>query len=150
MPEFRDILANHKICSLRVPASQGISAAAQLKIDLMEASDVPGIYERTSKGLILIEVSSLGAGAKLNLLVKDSPDDVTYDDDFVTIEEIDATGLYAIPVDGINRYFYLYSTVTVDAVVWGAAFIGFEAQRRPVKQSDATELTVTYGDGRLG
>lgn len=144
----RGILENHKIADLRVSASQSIGAADQLEIDLMELSDSPGLYERTSKGLVLVEVTVVGAGATLDLVMKDSPDDVTYDADFASMTQIDATGLYAFVVDGINRYFKLRSTVATDAITWGAKFIGFEAERRPVKQSDITELTVTYGTGR--
>lgn len=143
----RDILANHKIADLRVSASQDIGTANQLDIDLMELSDSPGLYERTSKGLVLVEVTDVSGGT-LDLIMSDSPDDVTYDADFATIEQIDATGLYAFVVDGINRHFRLAATVATHAVVWGAKFIGFEAERRPVKQSDVTELTVTYGSGR--
>lgn len=144
----RDILANNKFGDLRVHASQDVGAANQLEIDLMELSDSPGIRERTSKGLILIEVTAVAEGGTLDLIVKDSPDGTTYDADFATLPQIDSTGLYAAVVDGINRYFYLAATVGTAAISWGAKFIGFEAQRRPVKQSDITELAVTYGSGR--
>lgn len=145
-----DIFSNHKIADLRVHASQSIGNEDQLVIDLQELSDVPGIRERTTKGLILVEVTLVDNGGTLDLVGKDSIDGVTYDADFVTIPQIDAVGLYAFEVDGIQRYFFLDSTVATDAVEWGAKFIGFDAQRRPVKQTDSTRLTPVYASDRRG
>ena len=150
MAQRRDILANHKVCDLRVHASQEVGAADQLTIDLMELSDSPGLYERTAKGLLIIEVSALEAGGTLDIILEDSPDGTTYDADFATLDQIDATGLYVAVVDGINRYFNLAATVGTAAVTWGAKFVGFEATRAPVKQTDATELTTTYASDREG
>lgn len=143
-----DIFSNHKISNLRSYASQEVGNADQTVIDLQEVSDSPGLRERTTKGLIIVDVVSVGTGGTLDLVVKDSMDNVTYDVDFATIDQIDAAGFYAFEIDGINRYFFLDATVGTDAVAWSAVFIGFDAQRRPVKQSDITELTVTYASDR--
>jgi len=145
-----DIFSNHKIAVLRALALQSIGAADQTIVDLQEVSDLPGLRERTTRGLLLIDVTSVDNGGLLDLVLKDSPDGVTYDTDFITIPQIDAAGLYAIDVDGINRNFTLASTITVDGVTWGAVFIGFDAQRRPVKQTDITVLTPVYAANRKG
>lgn len=145
-----DIFSNHKIAILRALALQNIGNEDQLVVDLQELSDVAGIRERTTKGLILVDVTSVDNGGTLDLVGKDSMDNITFDADFVTIPQIDAAGLYAFVVDGIQRYFFLDSTDGTDGVTWGAVFIGFDAQRRPVKQSDITQLTPVYAADRKG
>jgi hypothetical protein len=144
-----NVLDNHKISNMRTVAQQTPGAASQTTIDLQEAVTAHlGLRERTSKGLIIIAVTAVAAGATLDIIVRDSLDNSTFDADFATLDQIDATGLYVAVVDGIQRYAYLRSTVATDNITWGAVFVGFDAERRPVQQSDTTELDVTYGTGR--
>lgn len=147
-----DIFSNHKIVNLRTHASQSIGAAYQPAAagkDLMaENPNFLGQRERTRRGLLLVEVTDVGTGGTLDVVVQDSPDGTTWDADFNTLAQIDSTGLYAADIKDIERYIRLSATAGTDAVVWGAKMIGFEAARRPVYQADATLITVTTGSGR--
>lgn len=145
-----DILSSHKVCNMRTLASQDAGSTNNLVINLQEAVTAAlGQYERTSRGLLIIGVTSVAAGGLLDIVVQDSLEEGSgYDTDFATIEQIDSVGYYVVDLKNIQRYMYLRSTVSNAAVVWGAIFIGFDAERRPVQQSDTTELDVTYGTGR--
>lgn len=144
-----DILSNHKICNMRTVADQTTGTANQTAVDLQEeVTTFLNQRERTSRGLLIIAVTSVGAGGTLDLIVMDSNDNITYDTDFATLTQIDAVGLYVADIKDTQRYLMLRATAGTDTVAWGAVFIGFDAQRRPVQQSDATELTVTKGSGR--
>lgn len=144
-----DITSNHKICNMRTHADQTASSADQLTIDLQEAvTGHLGLRERTSRGLLIILVTSVGTGGTLDIVIKDSPDNSTFDADFCTIDQIDATGIYICDVQGINRYAKLYTTAATDTVTWSAILVGFDPERCPVQQSDTTEIGTTYGSGR--
>lgn len=142
-----DIMSNHKIVYVRAHASQGISTVVSAVVDLMAEAE-HGLHERNTGGLLLIEVTDVNSTGTLDIVVQDSPDGVTYDADFATIEQITAAGLYAVVLKGMNRYVRFSSVVASAAVVWGAIGVSFDAERRPVKQASATELEVTYGTGR--
>lgn len=147
-----DIFSNHKIVNLRSHAEQTAGAAYQPSSsgsDLMaENPNFLGQRERTRRGLLLIEVTSVGTGGTLNIIVQDSPDGTTWDADFATLTQITATGLYVADIKDIERYIRLAATAATDTVAWNAKMVGFEAARRPVYQADSTELTVTKGTGR--
>lgn len=138
-----DILGNHKFLRVRSVADEAAGAAANspaTEIDLFTG----GLANRA---LLLIDVTSVGTGGTLDLIVQDSPDDTTYDADFLTIPQITAAGLYLVVVDDPERYLRLNHDVDTDTVTWGAYLITFEEQRRPVTQAGTT-LTGTYGTGR--
>lgn len=147
-----DIFSNNKICKVRDYAEQSVGAAYQPSetgIDLQEIAE-NGLCERTTRGLLLVEVGAVGAGGTLTLVFQDLAErtETVWDADFCTLEAISTTGDYSFDVDGIKNKFRLLATVGVAAISWGAQFIGFNAQRRPVKQTDFEELTGTYATGR--
>ena len=142
-----DIYHNHKIVNVRTHAAQSPGTAATTAKDLMEIAE-NGLRERNTHGLLIIFVTNVNTTGDITLTVQDSPDNSTFDADFATLTGITAAGVYTADVSGINRYMKL-SSVCADAnVEWGALLITFDAERRPVKQSDSTALTVTYGSGR--
>lgn len=137
-----DILSNHKALRVRSCASQSAGAVTvpASALDLFSG----GLANR---GLLVIDVSAVATNGKLDIVAVDSSDDSTYDDDFATIAQITAAGVYLVAIDDPNRYLKFTATVTTDAVTWGAFLITFEEQRCPVTQSGTT-LAVTYGEGR--
>ena len=146
-----DIFSNNKISNLRTVASQDAGAANQPDndgVDLQEIGD-KGNYERTTRGALLIEVTSVGNAGTLDVIVQDYDlQNETWDTDFCTLDQIDAAGLYRFDLKYVKQKIRLNATVGGNAVVWGAKFIGFDATRRPVKQSDSTLLTGTYASDR--
>lgn len=143
-----DILSNHKVMSLRVAANQTAGSADQLVVNLQEQDTDTGLYERTTDVLVVIEVTNVNTTGDLTVVAKDSNDGTTYDADFATLANIDEAGLYVAHLKGVRNYLKLYTTVADATVAWGAIGIGFNAVRKPVVQTDATEVTVTYGTGR--
>ena len=142
-----DILSNHKVVNVKTHATQTTGTAVTTAKDLMEVAE-NGLRERSSRGLLVVFVTAVNTTGDITLTVQDSNDDVTYDADFVTLTKIEAAGVYIADLKGIRRYFKI-SSVCADANVdWGAILITFDAERKPVKQSDTTELTVTYGSSR--
>lgn len=147
---MKDVVHNYKVGNLRTHAEQSIGAANQLAIDLQsEVTAHLGLRERVTRGLLIIYVTAVGAGATLNILAQDSLDNSTYDADFATLTEIDATGVYIVDLKYFQRYLRLRATVATDAISWGAFFVGVDNQRAPVNQADATALTVTYATDRV-
>lgn len=142
-----DILSNHKVVNVKTHATQSVGTAATSAKDLMEVAE-NGLRERSSRGLLVVFVTDVNTTGDIILTVQDSNDDSTYDTDFITLTKIEAAGVYIADLKGIRRYFKI-SSVCADANVdWGAVLITFDAERKPVKQSDTTELTATYGSGR--
>jgi hypothetical protein len=143
-----DVPSNNKICYLRAHTTQTAGSANQLELDLQEVND-QGLNERTTDLLVIVEVSDANGGT-LSLIAQDSQDGTTWDADFATTEDVDADGLAFFVIRGIRQYFRLRTTVASATMTWGAVGIGLNAQRRPVKQTDGTELTVTYASDREG
>lgn len=136
-----DILNNHRIEIVRSVAANSIGAANLPDddgFDLWENTQLPNC------ALIIVDVTSVGTSGTLDLIVQDSEDDTTFDADFITVDQITATGLYFIDVNDPERYLRLNATVATDSVTWGAYIMTFEDQRRPVTQSGTT-CDLTYG-----
>ena len=146
-----DILSNHKICNIRSLASQDAGVANQPDndgVDLQEIGD-KGLYERNTRGLLLIEVTGVGNAGTLDIIVQDfDHQNEVWDADFLTLEQIDAAGLYHYDLKYFNKKIRLNATVGGNAVSWGAKLVTFDATRRPVKQSDSTLLTGTLASDR--
>jgi hypothetical protein len=143
---MKDILSNHRIEIIRSVASEAFADAAANKpsnngYDLWANNQLP------NRALIIVDVTSVGTGGTLDLIVQDSQDKSTWDTDFITVTRITATGLYLIDVPDPYRYLRVNHNALTDAVVWGAYMITFEDQRLPVTQS-ATTCTLTFGSGR--
>jgi len=138
-----DIISNNKVEIIRSVADEAAGAAANsptTEIDLYTG----GLANRA---LLIIDVTSVGTGGTLDLVVQDSDDDSTYDADFITIPQITETGLYLVVIDDPKRYLRVNHDVDTDTVNWGAYLVTFEEQRCPVTQT-GTVLTGTYGSGR--
>ena len=142
-----DILNNYKFGYFQQAVSDAAGAAANAPdddgIDLWTANQLP------NRVLLIADVGSVGTGGTLDIIVQDSPDQATWDADFMTLSQIDEAGLFLAEIFDPQRYIRINVTVGTDAVVWSALFMTFENQRRPVTQV-GTSLTVTYGTGRVG
>ena len=138
-----DILSNHKVVNIKALASQSPGTAVTTAKDLMAVADI-GIRERNTRGLLLIEVTDVNTTGDITITIETSKDNSTWDADFATLTNIAAAGLYMVDVKYLSRYVKLSSVCADAAVVWGAKLITFDAERRPVKQADATEITITY------
>lgn len=139
-----DILNNHRVMVVRSVATEAAAGAAANS----PASELDlHTYGLANRALLVIDVTDVGTGGVLDLIVQDSPDDITYDADFITIPQITETGLYLVVVDDPDRYLRVNHNTTTDAVTWGAYLMTFEEQRRPVAQMGSV-LTGTYGTGR--
>jgi len=140
-----DMLNNYKFGYFQQAVSDAAGAAANAPdddgVDLWTAGQLPNSL------LILADVGSVGTDGTLDLIIQDSEDQSTWDEDFITVEQIDAAGLYLIEVYDPNRYVRVNVTVGTDAVVWSCLYMTFENQRRPVTQV-GTVPTLTYGTGR--
>jgi len=140
-----DMLNNYKFGYFQQAVSDAAAAAANAPdddgVDLWTAGQLPNSL------LILADVGSVGTDGTLDLIIQDSEDQSTWDEDFITVEQIDAAGLYLIEVYDPNRYVRVNVTVGTDAVVWSCLYMTFENQRRPVTQV-GTVPTLTYGTGR--
>lgn len=137
-----DILSNHRVMVVQDHASEaaGSAAANTSSIDLFT-------YGLANRALMIINVTSVGTGGTLDLIVQDSDDDSIFDADFLTIPQITDTGLYLVVIDDPARYMRVNHDAGTDAVAWSAYLVTFEEQRRPVAQQGAV-LTGTYGTGR--
>jgi hypothetical protein len=138
-----DILSNHKVVNIKALAQQEIGTAATTAKDLMAVAD-NGLRERNNRGLLLVEVTNVNTTGDITITVQVSPDNSTWDNDFAVLTGITAAGLYMADLKYLPRYVRLSSACADAAVIWGAKLITFDALRRPVKQADATELTVDY------
>lgn len=140
-----DLVNNYKFGYFQQAVSDANGAAANAPddngVDLWADEQLPNSI------VLIADVGSVGGGGTLDIIVQDSPDQSTWDVDFLTIAQIDAAGLYCCQVFDPERYIRLNVTVGTNAVVWSALFMTFENQRRPVTQQ-ATFLTPTYGTGR--
>jgi hypothetical protein len=140
-----DMLSNYKFGYFQQAVSDANGAAANAPdddgIDLWTADQLPNSL------LIIADVGSVGGGGTLDLIVQDSPDQTTWDTDFITVAQIDAAGIFLIPVYDPKRYVRVNVTVGTNAVVWSCLYMTYENQRRPVTQI-GTESTLTYGTGR--
>lgn len=140
-----DMLSNYKFGYFQQAVSDANGAAANAPdddgIDLWTADQLPNSL------LIIADVGSVGGGGTLDLIVQDSPDQTTWDADFITVAQIDAAGIFLIPVYDPMRYVRVNVTVGTNAVVWSCLYMTYENQRRPVTQI-GTEPTLTYGTGR--
>ena len=166
-----DIFSNNKIGYLKATASQAAGTALTNVVNFNEKntgspaitvdsdgalnySVPPNNYERTSRALILIEVSNIGAAGTLTLTFQDmlyNPKSASneWDTDFAVLSPIIADGLYAIDLKGFGEQLRISAIVGVNAVTWSAFAIGFEAERRPVVQSNVTVLTPTLATDRV-
>ncbi len=140
-----DMLNNYKFGYFQQAVSDAAGAAANAPdddgVDLWTANQLPNSL------LILADVGSVGTGGTLDLIIQDSADQSTWDEDFITVEQIDEAGLYLIEVYDPLRYVRVNVTVGTDAVVWSCLYMTFENQRRPVTQV-GTQPTLTFGTGR--
>ena len=140
-----DILNNFKFGYFQQAVSDAAAAAANAPdddgINLWVANQLP------NRVLLILDVGDVGSGGTLDIIVQDSIDQSTWDEDFLTLDQIDEAGLYLCEVFDPNRYVRLNVTVGTDAVVWSALYMTYENQRRPVTQVGTT-LTPTYGTGR--
>ena len=140
-----DILNNHRIEIMlsvqQKSAGDAVNYPSDNGFDLWENNQLP------NRALIIVDVQTVATGGSLILIVQDSTDQSTWDEDYITCETIDEAGLYFIDVNDPYRYIRLNGDVDDAAVTWGAYLITFEDQRRPVTQSGST-LTLTYGTGR--
>ncbi len=137
-----DMLNNYKFGYFQQAVSDAAGAAANAPDD--DGVDLWADVQLPNSLLILADVGSVGTGGTLDLIIQDSPDQSTWDADFITVEQIDAAGLYLIEVYDPNRYIRVNATVGTDAVVWSCLFMTYENQRRPVTQV-GTKPTLTYG-----
>jgi hypothetical protein len=138
-----DILSNHKVVNVKTHATQTVGTAATSAKDLMAVAD-KGLRERNTRGLLLIFVTAVNTTGDITITIQTSKDNSTWDNDFAVLTNIAAIGVYIADVKYLSRYVRL-SSVCADANVdWGALFVTFDAERRPVKQADATALTVDY------
>lgn len=143
------IVKNNKICNLRSHAAQTPGAADQLVVELQQEIGTTGHYERSTDMLVLVEVTNVNTTGTLTIVGQDAvPGSSSYDADFASIPVINAAGLYYFVVQGIRGRFKLNATVASANVEWNAKGITFDAQKRPVVQTDGTSKTVTYGTGR--
>lgn len=138
-----DILSNHKVVNIKTHATQTTGTATTTAKDLMAVAD-KGLRERNTRGLLIIFVTAVNTTGDITITVQTSKDNSTWDTDFAALTNIAAAGVYVADIKYLSRYIKL-SSVCADANVdWGALFITFDAERRPVKQADTTELTVDY------
>lgn len=137
-----DILNNHRALRIRSGAVQsaGAESGPAAAIDLFSN----GLANRA---LLIIDVSAVASGGKLDIVAVDSDDNSSFDADFAAVAQITAAGVYLAVIDDPARYLQFVATVTDANVTWGAVLVTFEEQRRPVTQS-GTALAVTYGAGR--
>ena len=165
-----DIFSNSKIGYLRAHADQVVGTVVNSIVNFNEKnsgsatttvnSDGSITYsvpanntERTTRALILIEVTNVNATGTLDITVEDmlynpSAADNEWDADFCVIPQIIKAGLYAIDLKGFGEQLKLSSKATVETITWGAIAIGFEAEKRPVVQSNVTILTPVYATDR--
>lgn len=140
-----DMLSNYKFGYFQQAVSDAAGAAANAPdddgVDLWTANQLPNSI------LIIADVGSVNTDGTLDLIIQDSADQSTWDEDFLTVEQIDAAGLYLIPVYDPMRYIRVNVNVSTDAVVWSCLFMTYENQRRPVTQVGSTP-TLTFGTGR--
>jgi hypothetical protein len=140
-----DILNNYTFGYFQHSVADSAGAAANAPddngIDLWANSQLP------NRVLLIIDIGSVGSGGTLDLIVQDSPDQSTWDVDFLTIAQITEAGLFLVEIFDPERYVRLNVTVGTDTVNWSALYMTFENQRRPVTQI-GTALTPTYGTGR--
>lgn len=142
-----DMLNNYKFGYFQQAVSDANGAAANAPdddgIDLWTAVQLPNSL------LILADVGDVSGGSTLDLIIQDSPDQDTWDEDFITVDQIDEAGLYLIEVYDPKRYIRVNVTVGTAACVWACLFMTFENQRRPVTQVGSV-AGLTYGTGRVG
>ena len=140
-----DMLNNYKFGYFQQAVSDAAGAAANAPDD--DGVDLWADVQLPNSLLILADVGSVGTDGTLDLIIQDSPDQSTWDEDFITVAQIDAAGLFLIEVYDPKRYVRVNANVSVDAVVWSCLFMTYENQRRPVTQV-GTVATLTYGTGR--
>ena len=140
-----DMLNNYKFGYFQQAVSDAAGAAANAPDD--DGVDLWADVQLPNSLLILADVGSVGSSGTLDLIIQDSPDQSTWDADFITVAQITAAGLYLIEVYDPMRYVRVNVDVTTDAVVWSCLFMTYENQRRPVTQV-GTVAGLTYGTGR--
>jgi hypothetical protein len=140
-----DMLNNYKFGYFQQAVSDANGAAANAPDD--DGVDLWASVQLPNSLLVLADVGSVSGGSTLDLIIQDSPDQSTWDADFITVEQIDTAGLYLIEVYDPKRYIRVNATVGTAACVWSCLFMTYENQRRPVTQT-GTVPTLTYGTGR--
>jgi len=140
-----DMLSNYKFGYFQQAVSDANGAAANAPDD--DGVDLWADNQLPNSLLILADVGSVGGSGTLDLIIQDSSDQSTWDADFITVEQIDAAGLFLIEVYDPMRYIRVNVTVGTNAVVWSCLFMTYENQRRAVTQVGTTP-TLTYGTGR--
>ena len=137
-----DMLNNYKFGYFQQAVSDAAAAAANAPDD--DGVDLWADVQLPNSLLILADVGSIGSSGTLDLIIQDSPDQSTWDADFITVDQITVAGLYLIEVYDPMRYVRVNANVSVDAVVWSCLFMTYENQRRPVTQV-GTVAGLTYG-----
>lgn len=138
-----DIVSNHKVINIKTHATQTTGTAATTAKDLMAVAD-KGLRERNTRMLLIVFVTEVNTTGDITITIQTSKDNSTWDTDFAVLTKIEAAGVYIADVKYLSRYVKL-SSVCADANVdWGAVAVTFDAEKRPVKQADTTELTVDY------
>jgi hypothetical protein len=140
-----DMLNNYKFGYFQQAVSDAAAAAANAPDD--DGVDLWTAHQLPNSLLILADVGSIGSSGTLDLIIQDSPDQSTWDADFITVDQIDEAGLYLIEVYDPKRYIRVNANVSVDSVVWSCLYMTYENQRRPVTQV-GTVSGLTYGTGR--
>ena len=140
-----DMLSNYKFGFFQQAVSDANGAAANAPVD--NGEDLWASNQLPNSLLIIADVGSVGGGGTLDLIVQDSPDQSTWDVDFITVAQIDGAGIFFIEGYVPERYVRVNVTVGVNAVVWSCLFMTYENQRRAVTQVGTTP-TLTYGTGR--
>lgn len=140
-----DVLSNHKIINFRNYAEQSVSDADQpdeYGVDTQEET-AAGLFELNTRFFLIIEAATGNAGT-LDIVVEHKNDNDRDFSTLCTLDQIDESGNYVAVVDGIKKTVRLAASVGTNAVSWNAKAVCFDARRRPVVQSDVTEVDVTY------
>ena len=140
-----DMLNNYKFGYFQQAVSDAAGAAANAPDD--DGVDLWADVQLPNSLLIIADVGDVNTTGTLDLIIQDSPDQSTWDEDFITVGQIDEAGLYLIEVYDPKRYIRVNANVTTAAVVWSCLYMTYENQRRPVTQV-GTVATLTYGTGR--
>ena len=140
-----DMLNNYKFGYFQQAVSDTAGAAANAPDD--DGVDLWADVQLPNSLLILADVGDVNTTGTLDLIIQDSPDQSTWDADFITVDQITEAGLYLIEVYDPKRYIRVNANVTTQTIVWSCLYMTYENQRRPVTQV-GTVSGVTYGTGR--
>lgn len=134
-----DILSNHRVIRFKTYAELGTGNETLTDVDMWADG------QRPNRILFIADVGA--CAGTLTFTFRDSPDDDTYDADFVTAAAIDATGLFLFDIVDFERYLRVYAVAGAGNASYGLYGITFEDRGRPVTQG-GTSPALTYGTGR--